>query len=179
MPPFPHTARPAAPKALGTKLPASRRRLRLVYVLLAIFQALSITASLRVTAYLHGSYDRAIQVNQQWDNRLERLAQLRQMVSLLDSPARDIGGVSQPDQRRDQIIYARQLFAEHLTALEGDLPVSPEHRELAVDVAQVRDALQRLFDAGNAVLDSVRQDPKPKVEANLAEVRRFKDRRWI
>jgi diguanylate cyclase (GGDEF)-like protein len=146
-----------------------RRRLHLLYMLLAGFQLLTIAASLFVSYRLEKYYSRALASDAEWNTRRHQLAELEQLAVSANTPDKEALESGEWEGEQSRIRYAGSIFLQRSDQLIHDLKQSPDPESQTVlpDAMSLPQTMGAALHEADQVFEVYQSGDVKQVEAHL------------
>jgi PAS domain S-box-containing protein len=125
---------------------ASRWSLPLVYYLLALFDVLTVSASLYLNHRIMQIYVRSVQANQEWAQRMSDYRDLGELAAAVNAPGNDVFDSGDVPGEAVRMQRARVAFQQRLAALRADLAhvPAPEAQALRARMDEIERAMDEM-----------------------------------
>jgi len=163
----------------GGQLTAARRATQplwlLIYYLLAGFTLLTVVMSLYLSHHLMDTYRRAVEVNQEWAERLGEYAELGQLVALANAPAQAVFESRDVATETARLHMLRRLFDVRLAALQEDLRTHVDAAQAAPlleDLSMVGETVATMAGEADLIFAALQQQQSAQIEERLVRMNR-------
>jgi two-component system, NtrC family, sensor kinase len=147
----------------------------LVYVLLAVFNVMTVTTSLYLNHRLTSSYERSVQVNQIWANRLQIYSTLAQRTGAVNAPGNNVFDSQDVKLETERLNDALRRFREQMTAIRQDLQINDERlyqQSLLKDLDQIEAAMAKMLTESNSIFVFLSQNQPQNAGQHMASMDR-------
>jgi signal transduction histidine kinase len=147
----------------------------LAYFLLAIFDIVTVSASLFLNHTLMGLYADSVEVNSIWATRLEQLAQLRQGAGNVNAPGNDVFDSRDVPNETARLETALREFQQGMSEVRADLQthgIVAERSKLLTGVEEIENALAAMVEEARQIFTFFAQGRAEKAGERMATMDR-------
>jgi diguanylate cyclase (GGDEF)-like protein len=153
----------------------------MLYTLLAVFQLLTIGASLFISYRLERYYSGTLDSHELWNSRRHKLSELEQLAIAASMPSRDALEAGDWEQEQRSLHYAASLFCQRAQQFSAEVKQSndPQSKSVWPDLDSLNESMKKLGDQADQAFAAYQSGDAKQLDAHLMYADRAYGRVWL